>query len=1082
MPLAFGAVEAWSEAVVLAASSGLFFCLALHAWRNRGSGGLRWTPALLPMGLFVILALIQVAPLPLGLLSVVSPHAHGIYLALRDDSLSPTPLSLYPHATWHDLRLVLMASAVFLSVLQFFRRTAAILQLLAAIAIIGAGLTVLAFLQDFFGNGQFYWIGPQIAQVNSGTFACHNHFSQHMVLSIMAMLAWAMVRVYQVLGRQWFGRGFFSDFYTDPELRAARWMLVFAVLGLVAVAMSASRMGVVSAGAGILVFCLILSVRLGRRGSSLPLMVGLAAVCAVVLAGFEMLAERMATLKSLDIYVGRWTVVTDLLPAIGHFFLTGSGLGTFSAVYPMYDTGRVWQFASHAENEYAQLLLEMGIPGAILVAWFVVVVGRAGIRVISRLDQPIFIAAPALLAGLLAVMIHSWTDFGQHLPAIAALSAVFCALLVVMGQRADQASSAGSTYVLTPSSDNPATRPSGSPGTIVPPDADLAQSANAEPLGSGIAPPGSDLLCKTCSLRTGEPRRARWFPQALLALLLLLALINLPSAINQVFAEATDLSARALVPDLEVRGIRATQQEYAHLVQLGQRAVDLDPTDAMYRYRLGVYRWYAAVRGRTKEQIGPDVTPELRDAAESIIVEMIFAAARCPTLGAVHCWRGQMEWWVLGDAAGRERVENGIRTARHDPVAWYAAAQLAAADGQPDLAYQRLERMTQVKKSSFPKAIPILAIDCARPDLAVKLAGDDPQRLSDASDWLARNGFTAQAMDARGRAIIEYRRLADDTQLSATALAMLAQASESDGDHVSAVAFYRRALSKEYRRTNWRLACAESLTALGRYDEALGDLATCERQKADLKTITTLRVRIEALRVVAATRPATTQSSSSLAAGEDPANHSGAQATDGWHVLRGISDYLRAAIFALASVLLFRAAGTIRKARDLGRTSDSPQVWWVLAGIFMLFALNKGANILNIAGILVRDAAKAEGLYDDRQALQYVLLAGTSLAALVGIAWLFPHRRSARRHWGLFLCAGVIALFGTTRFVSLHAVDAWMNDISWLPLASEVVSSTIVIVIAYRRNAELASVTAAPRHHQSHDRPNRHGGPKRPDR
>ena len=807
MPLAFGAVEAWSEFVVWAGCTGLCVCLGIRALNKRTTGGLIWTPAYIPLALFVLLGLFQAIPVPFSVIELLSPHAAGLYQSLREDVLGSFSISLYPRATWHDLCLVAAASIIFMTVVNVIRHTAQIKRMLLAIGLIGAALVVLAILQNLFGNKQIYWIGPNEVQPYSGTFICHNHFSQHINLSIMAMLAYAMVSIRQTLGGQWLKRESIGEWITHPDLRLSRWLIVFAISGLIAVAMSLSRMGIVSAAAAVVALMLMLTVGKGQHRSAVPLLVGILALSAVILIGFEMVFERMETLTSFDSYEKRWQVITDMVPAFAHFPIIGSGLGTFSAVYPMYDTGTRTLFASHAENEYAQLLLEMGVVGAAMGVWFLGYIVASTALVVKRMDQPLFLASPALAAGLIAVGIHSWSDFGQHLPAIAALSAVFCGLLVVLGQRT-AAESGLSRYAHAELPHEP------QPGTLP-----AATSA--------------------------------WItrPQVVVGLTGLLGMIlalNLPASYMRIFAEESDAAARETSATFEKARWRISPEEYARLIALGERSVKLDPGNVLYRYQLGVYRWRAAVRGRAKAELGAATPPELQQAAERIVNEMILASAKCPTMGAVHCWRGQMEWWVLGLAEGRDRVENGIRTAGNDPIAWGAAGQLAAVEGHPDLALQRFRRAVQLRRSTLQMAVESLLQDCRRPDLVLAIAGDDPLLLYDSSRMLLDRGFAQEGQEARSKSIRVFRSRVNDSATPTWVLAMLAEASSQEGRHEEAIGLYQRALGKQYTQLSWRLACIQELLTTGRVDDAHREVQVCQRLAPDSSDVAALEAKIAA--------------------------------------------------------------------------------------------------------------------------------------------------------------------------------------------------------------------------------------------
>src|SRR5688572_15120949 len=105
----------------------------------------------------------------------------------------------------------------------------------------------------------------------------------------------------------------------------------------------------------------------------------------------------------------------------------------------MYDSHVDALVTAHVENEYAQVLEEMGGVGLGLVLLFAGMVWWSWWRGMRAARVPVSPAAIGLGFGLLAVMIHSTADFGQHLPAVAGLSAVTCGVLVVLGQKARSA-------------------------------------------------------------------------------------------------------------------------------------------------------------------------------------------------------------------------------------------------------------------------------------------------------------------------------------------------------------------------------------------------------------------------------------------------------------------------------------------------------------------------------------------------------------------------------------------------------------------------------------------------------------------
>jgi O-antigen ligase len=129
---------------------------------------------------------------------------------------------------------------------------------------------------------------------------------------------------------------------------------------------------------------------------------------------------------------GRQQVWSDGLQAVNDFWLTGSGLGSFQYVFPIYRSfgGRVSYF--HAHNDYLQLLIELGVPGLILLGWIVAAVAKGARRARHRLQSHLssLLLHAGYCAALVATAFHGFTDFSLHLPAIAALASVVVGVVV----------------------------------------------------------------------------------------------------------------------------------------------------------------------------------------------------------------------------------------------------------------------------------------------------------------------------------------------------------------------------------------------------------------------------------------------------------------------------------------------------------------------------------------------------------------------------------------------------------------------------------------------------------------------------
>ncbi len=205
----------------------------------------------------------------------------------------------------------------------------------------------------------------------------------------------------------------------------------FTVLGLALIALYAIGVALVGSMTG---YALLLPVTfasaliiwpLGRRATAL-IIVPLVALCAVALVFIGDDSLLLGSEKQAS-QAGRGQMFTTALPALDDFFPVGSGLGTFEEIYRRYeDAGAVTRtFINHAHNDYLEILIELGLPGLLLVvlfiSWWLSCLKRLATRAVS----------PYAWAGWIAIGIiltHSVWDYPLRTAAISALFSVCCVL------------------------------------------------------------------------------------------------------------------------------------------------------------------------------------------------------------------------------------------------------------------------------------------------------------------------------------------------------------------------------------------------------------------------------------------------------------------------------------------------------------------------------------------------------------------------------------------------------------------------------------------------------------------------------
>ena len=131
-------------------------------------------------------------------------------------------------------------------------------------------------------------------------------------------------------------------------------------------------------------------------------------------------------------FKNRWEIWANTLQIIKDFPLMGSGLGTFTQVFPAYRSFHIEGLVTHAENDFLQLVSEAGLVGTgLLTIAFLFLFYRvfSGIRKLSPEDSRRYIGIGGLV-GILALLIHSNVERNIQVPANAFLFLVILALVL----------------------------------------------------------------------------------------------------------------------------------------------------------------------------------------------------------------------------------------------------------------------------------------------------------------------------------------------------------------------------------------------------------------------------------------------------------------------------------------------------------------------------------------------------------------------------------------------------------------------------------------------------------------------------
>lgn len=371
--------------------------------------------ALLIVGALVAIPLLSLIPLPAGVWQAL-PGREQLALGLSVSGIAPgwVPASLTPDLTWRGFLALSPPIALFLGVLAYgvpFAQRTLLVCLVAGLAGLGLGV-----LQMATGTTQLYlWATTDAGNV-AGFFANRNH------LATLCLIGVPFALILAIENRN----------YRSQMRTASAW------IGFLYVAVAIIAIGAIRSRAGILMILPVIVLSGGLATASVrritPALLGLILLVAVSVTAIGTLAIRpiLARFQS-GAPEGRfenWPVVAD---AAQTYFPVGSGIGSFDAVYRSVEPlARLDStFFNHAHNEYLEIWLETGIFGIVLLAAFLVWLGRVALQAWGA-EKGLFrnLQLSAVVA-ILTVMLHSAADYPLRTETIAVVFALLCGVLAL---------------------------------------------------------------------------------------------------------------------------------------------------------------------------------------------------------------------------------------------------------------------------------------------------------------------------------------------------------------------------------------------------------------------------------------------------------------------------------------------------------------------------------------------------------------------------------------------------------------------------------------------------------------------------
>ncbi len=440
-PIPFGSVEVWAfslmelgilliftlwgiQSAIVSRQSSVRFHASTHP-RVDPSAHL---PVYAALSLFLLLILLQMFPLPQEILKVISPNTYAFRQALSFESSTLSfQLSFVPFATKIEFFKWLTLSGIFFFLLSWRNMNREAIHLILIIMFVGIAESLYGMLEFLSGHRHILNL-DMTALVSSvtGTFINRNCFAGYLLMVIPLSVGY-------FFSRETFQRSRFTGWRQwvsslDGKTVIIAFGIIVMILGLL---LSASRMGIMSL---LLSFSLLSFLfrepQKGQRFSRATVLIfGLALLWATWI-GLDAVVSRFFSVSG-D-FEERWDIWVNTFQVFRDFPLFGTGLGTFIHVFPRYRSFHVRGLFTHAENDFLQLLSEVGLVGlGLLLLAIVFLFFRAvsAIRSLHPRDSNKYIGMGGM-AGILALMFHSLVERNVQIPANAFLFAFISALIL----------------------------------------------------------------------------------------------------------------------------------------------------------------------------------------------------------------------------------------------------------------------------------------------------------------------------------------------------------------------------------------------------------------------------------------------------------------------------------------------------------------------------------------------------------------------------------------------------------------------------------------------------------------------------
>ena len=368
--------------------------------------------------LLVALVLLQICPLPAALAPLFGRTPSELPLGESHFTISMAHYQTVSHL----LLLITYLTACFLTLVlcQYHGVKKRIVFALVSLGMFEALYGLIQYLtgwQQIFTYTKRYYL-----EEATGTYINRNHFAGFLEMILPFAIAFALRYADLLFKNTPRGTNALRKIVSSAEFSSLAIWLFLAVVLFAALILSRSRMGIISAMVSLIAILTLArtsSLRMRTR-VIIAALFSLGVLVLIVWIGSDPVMSRFESLGQEYNLNGqnRLSIWRDTLGLIRRHPFLGTGLGSFSVVYPSVQTVFLTLLVEHAHCDYLEVACELGLPGAILLFGSIFWVFAKSIQayriVQDRFDRAVILGCTGSIG---AILLHSMTDFNLYIPA-----------------------------------------------------------------------------------------------------------------------------------------------------------------------------------------------------------------------------------------------------------------------------------------------------------------------------------------------------------------------------------------------------------------------------------------------------------------------------------------------------------------------------------------------------------------------------------------------------------------------------------------------------------------------------------------